>query len=229
MPSVHPLMMNTLFGVSQSIFLFPRALAILHECFFAQPMPEADFVPIKMIVGLGNPGREYERTRHNVGFMVLDALAAQWGFDFSKQAKWKALVSSHGGRHFIKPQTYMNLSGQAVQSAGSFFKVRPAEMLVVVDDVSLPLGKLRLRPGGSAGGQNGMKSLIQCLGTDQFPRLKIGIGGADLQSLSGHVLGNFSPEERVVIDPALAAARHMVQVALEQGLAAAMRLNGSVI
>ena len=185
-------------------------------------MAEAVFPPIKLIVGLGNPGREYEKTRHNVGFMVLDALARKWRFGFSDHSKWKSQLGQHAKLHFLKPQTFMNLSGQAIQSCAQFYKIQPAEILVIYDDVALPLGKLRLRPSGSAGGHNGIKSTIQPLGSDQFPRIKIGIGGAEQKTLSGHVLGKFSPEEQETLDKSLDRAVEAVTLATLRGWAAAM-------
>lgn len=185
-------------------------------------MPEPDHPRIKLIVGLGNPGRAYERTRHNVGFMVLDALARQWRFGFAEHAKWKSLVGRHAQLHFLKPQTFMNDSGTAIAACAQFYKIAPAEILLIYDDVSLPLGKLRLRSNGSAGGHNGLKSTLQHLGTDTFPRLKIGIGGAGDKSLSGHVLGKFTPEEQETLDKSLARALETVTLATLRGWEAAM-------
>ncbi len=185
-------------------------------------MPEPLFPAIKLIVGLGNPGVEYERTRHNVGFMTLDLLARQGGYPFHEHLKWKAMLAKHGPHYFLKPLTFMNLSGAAIQACAQFYKIKPTEILVVFDDVALPLGKLRLRPGGSAGGHNGIKSMIQHLGTDQFPRIKIGIGGAEKSSLSGHVLGRFGADEISLLDKSLARAAEAVKVCALQGWAAGM-------
>ncbi len=178
---------------------------------------------IKLIVGLGNPGHEYVRTRHNVGFMVLDALASQWRFSFNEHTKWKAELAKHQQLYFLKPLTFMNLSGQAVQACAQFYKIKPEEVLLIYDDVALPIGKLRLRPSGSAGGHNGIKSIIQHLGTDQFPRIKIGIGGAEKSSLSGHVLGRFSVAEQESVDKSLARAADAVKMCALHGWAAAMQ------
>jgi PTH1 family peptidyl-tRNA hydrolase len=177
---------------------------------------------IRLIVGLGNPGREYAETRHNVGFMVLDKLAAKWRCPFSTQGKWKAETARHADLHLIKPMTYMNLSGESVSACRHFYKIDPEQVLIVYDDVSLPLGKLRLRPGGSAGGHNGMKSLIQHLGTDQFPRLRLGIGGTEKSSLSGHVLGKFGPNEQEELNKVLDRAADAVILATLRGWDAAM-------
>ena len=132
-----------------------------------------------IIAGLGNPGKEYENTRHNAGFMVMDALAEKIGADISEK-KHKALCGKGviGGEKVIlmKPQTYMNASGIAIEAAAHFYKIPPERVLVLFDDISLPIGKLRIRKNGSAGGHNGLKSIISCLGSDQFPRVKIGVG-----------------------------------------------------
>ena len=133
-----------------------------------------------LVVGLGNPGGKYENTRHNVGFLVADELGERGRFPIQR-LKFKALTNTAeiGGQGVLvmKPTTYMNLSGEAVGEAARFYKIAPDHVLVISDDVSLPVGKLRIRTGGSAGGHNGLKSIIQHLGTDQFPRLKVGVGG----------------------------------------------------
>lgn len=192
-------------------------------------MPLTAHPPIRLIVGLGNPGREYERTRHNVGFMVLDALAGKWRFGYSGHPKWKSLTARHASLYFLKPQTYMNVSGEAVAACAQFYKVEPAEVLVIYDDVSLPLGKLRLRSTGSAGGHNGIKSILQHLGTDAFPRIKIGIGGAGQKSLSGHVLGKFTPEEQETLDKSLERAVEAVTLATLRGWEAAMLFGNTEV
>lgn len=181
---------------------------------------------ITCIVGLGNPGRQYEDTRHNVGFMVLDRLAAAAGASFSPAPKWQSSMTKLPGSGLIllKPQTFMNLSGRAVQQISSFHKWTPEQILVIYDDVALPLGQLRFREKGSAGGHNGIKSLIAHLGGDVFPRLKVGIGGARPGEMVGHVLGKFAPDERVLLENTLATAREAVQLALSQGVAVAANL-----
>lgn len=187
-------------------------------------MPAPEFPPIKLIVGLGNPGREYERTRHNVGFMVLDRLANAWRFHFNNHSKWKSELGRHDDQHLLKPLTFMNVSGMAIHAAAQFYKISPQQILLIYDDISLPLGKLRLRPSGSAGGHNGIKSTIQHLGTDQFPRIKIGIGGAEQKTLTGHVLGKFTPEEQETLDKSLDRAVEAVKLAALRGWASAMHL-----
>lgn len=180
-------------------------------------------MPFQVIVGLGNPGRQYEETRHNVGFMVLDRLAAACGAVFQNSPKWQCHTAklADSGTLLVKPQTFMNLSGRAVRQILSFHKWQPETILVVYDDVALPLGTLRFREKGSAGGHNGIKSLIDHLGTDAFPRLKIGIGGSAPGNMVGHVLGKFSPDERLSLENTLATALEAVQLARSQGVAAA--------
>jgi PTH1 family peptidyl-tRNA hydrolase len=177
----------------------------------------------KLIVGLGNPGRQYDETRHNVGFMVLDRLAAASGVVFQSAPKWQCHLAKlpDDGTLLVKPQTFMNLSGHAIRQIAAFHKWQPEDMLVVYDDASLPLGTLRFREKGSAGGHNGIKSTIEHLGTDAFPRLKIGIGASQPGKMTGHVLGKFSPDERPLVENTLATALEAVQLARSQGIAAA--------
>ena len=182
---------------------------------------EAARPPFRLIVGLGNPGREYERTRHNVGFMVLDKLAARSGAPWRTERQWKAQVADRGGIVYCKPLSFMNLSGIPAHSVASFYKVPPAETLVVYDDLALPLGKLRFRPDGSAGGHNGMQSILDQLGTSKVPRLRLGIGAANA-GMVGHVLGHFSAEELPELETALDQAADAIQFAQNRGLQAAM-------
>lgn len=183
---------------------------------------------IKLVVGLGNPGRQYEGTRHNIGFEVLDRIALKASVTFDNHLRWQAHVAKlPGAVHLLKPQTFMNLSGRSVGQALRFFKGSAAQLLVVYDDVALPLGSLRFRASGSAGGHNGLKSLIEHLGTSEFARLKIGIGASAPGAMTGHVLGKFTPEERQTVENTLATAQEAVQLALSQGLApAANAYNG---
>ncbi|NNC89157.1 MAG: aminoacyl-tRNA hydrolase [Akkermansiaceae bacterium] len=175
-----------------------------------------------MVVGLGNPGSRYAGTRHNVGFDVLDRVAAREGAGFARHRKWDAEVAKlPGGVLLVKPQTFMNLSGRAVGAALRFYKLEPREALVVYDDVSLPLGQLRFRMSGGAGGHNGIKSLLADLGTPEFPRLKVGIGGGPGDSMTGHVLGRFRDHEREEAENMLARAAEAVQLALSHGVEAA--------
>jgi len=163
---------------------------------------------MKLLVGLGNPEASYIGTRHNVGFSLVEHIAQAFGASFSK-GKGKYLMAKITHRResivLIKPMTYMNLSGHAVVAAMNFHKMVPSEILVVCDDLNLPLGTLRLRSKGSAGGQNGLKHIIESLGTNEFARLRIGIQPSDqpLHSFSSFVLGKFSEDERSVIDKVL--------------------------
>jgi PTH1 family peptidyl-tRNA hydrolase len=181
---------------------------------------------IKLIVGLGNPGREYERTRHNVGFMLLDLLTQRHGTHFEHFAKWEAHIAKWPNSSILlaKPQTFMNLSGRSIGKILRYFKWEPQHCLVVYDDVSLPLGRLRLREKGSAGGHNGIKSLIEHFSTDAFPRLKIGIGQAQANSMTGHVLGKFSESEQESLQNMLATAANAVQDCLSRGLSDAANI-----
>jgi PTH1 family peptidyl-tRNA hydrolase len=189
-------------------------------------MKEPAFTPIRVLAGLGNPGRQYAGTRHNVGWMILDRLAAASGVRFSLEKKWRAEVAKAGDLWLIKPQTFMNLSGEAVGAMATFYRLEPAACLAVYDDKDLPFGVLRLREGGSAGGHNGVKSLITHLGTQAFPRLRFGIGapargGPDT---IGHVLGGFSPEERDQLEKRLDRAVEALNYAARHGFPQAMNL-----
>ncbi|MGB6221685.1 aminoacyl-tRNA hydrolase [Haloferula sp.] len=181
-----------------------------------------------LIVGLGNPGRQYENTRHNVGFMVLDRLAAAAGASFESRPKWQAHAARlPDGTLLLKPQTFMNLSGRSVRQVAAFHKWPPEQVLVVYDDSALPLGRLRFREKGSAGGHNGIKSLIEHFGGDAFPRLKVGIGEARPGEMTGHVLGTFREDERDEVENTLASAVEAVQLALSQGFAPAANTYNS--
>ena len=186
----------------------------------------ATAIPIRLVAGLGNPGREYENTRHNVGFMVLDRLAARLGLNLSFSKDWQSLwARTADGCAFLKPQTFMNLSGRAVRAYGQFYKLAAAEMLVIYDDLALPLGQLRLRKEGSAGGQNGMDSIINLLGTSAVPRLRVGIGATGQhRSMVDHVLGTFTSAERPELDLAIERAADAVEHARSHGVEAAMNL-----
>lgn len=180
-----------------------------------------------LIVGLGNPGGKYEGTRHNVGFMAVDELASRGRFSITR-AKYHALTASAeiGGQGVLvmKPTTYMNLSGEAVGEAAKFYKLAPDHVLVISDDVDLPLGKLRIRTGGSAGGHNGLKSIIQHLGSDQFPRLKVGVGGKPHPDydMADWVLSKIQGEDKKVMDESIQRAADAVECLLRDGPQKAM-------
>ncbi|MGJ8723041.1 MAG: aminoacyl-tRNA hydrolase [Roseibacillus sp.] len=176
---------------------------------------------LKLIVGLGNPGREYEGTRHNIGFEVLDLWAHEKRVEFEVQRKWEGEVAKAGSVTALKPMTFMNLSGRSVASLARFYRWTPEQILVVYDDVSLPVGTLRFRANGGDGGHNGIKSLIACLGSKEFPRLKVGVGSAGPGSLVGHVLGKFAPNEREEVQNTLARAVLAVQLAASAGVTSA--------
>ena len=177
---------------------------------------------ISIIFGLGNPGRQYEDTRHNVGFMLLDRIADAGGASFDSVPKFQARIAKLGdGTILVKPQTFMNLSGRTVRQFMSFYKWEADQMLVIYDDVALPLGHLRFREKGSAGGHNGIKSIIEHIGCNEFPRLKLGIGAARPGAMTSHVLGKFAPDESEDLENMLATAREAVQISRSQGIALA--------
>lgn len=182
-----------------------------------------------IIVGLGNPGREYENTRHNAGYMVLDALAEKCGIDVLEK-KHKALVGKGmvAGQKcvLIKPLTYMNLSGESVMDACSFYKIDSScELIVVSDDISLDVGKLRIRKKGSAGGHNGLKNIIAHLGNDTFIRLKVGVGNKPTQmDLADYVLGHFTEDEKKLMGDAAKRGAEAIEAILTEGPDKAMNL-----
>ncbi len=182
-------------------------------------MPELPF--FRLIVGLGNPGREYADTRHNVGFLLVDRLAARDRAEWRRERRWQADVARAGAVHLCKPLTYMNLSGQSVRAVADFYKIEPAQVLIVLDDFALPLGKLRFRPSGSSGGHNGLQSVIEHLGTPTVPRLRIGIGSATGGTVD-HVLGRFALDEREPLTQSLTRAEEAIEFAQTRGLDAAM-------
>src|SRR5215469_13827600 len=155
---------------------------------------------LHLIVGLGNPGAQYKRTRHNVGFVVVEKLAERWRAEWSTEKKFNASVARtelEGRRVLLcEPQTFMNASGEAVRAIAAFYDVAATRTLVVVDDADLPVGQLRLRPGGSSGGHHGLESIEEQLGTREYPRLRIGIGRREgAREITGHVLGRFDSTE----------------------------------
>ena len=185
---------------------------------------------LKLVVGLGNPGTKYQGTRHNVGFEVIDRLA-QGGARSSFSRKFDGLLAETEIDYrrvlLLKPETFMNLSGRSVGQALRFYKLGPADLLVVCDDLSLPLGKLRIRTAGSDGGQKGLRDIIAHLGTEQFTRLRIGIGERGEVDAADYVLSRFRTAERPIIDDALILATQAVAVWVTQGTDAAMnRFNG---
>ena len=175
-----------------------------------------------LIAGLGNPGREYETTRHNVGFMILDRLATSAGARFRLERAWKAEVAKAGDTLLCKPLTYMNASGEAVSALARFYKVPATAVLVVLDDMALPLGRLRLRASGSSGGHHGLASIIEGFATESVPRLRVGIGAPDNREAVPHVLGRFAPDEMPLLGQTLDRATEAIATAQRDGLTAAM-------
>ena len=180
---------------------------------------------MKLIVGLGNPGARYARSRHNVGFLVAEQFARAHDLAFARKRFNAELAEGNvaGARVLIaKPQTFMNLSGDAVGKLFAFYKIAPPDLLVVYDDLDLPLGKMRLRPKGGAGGHHGMESIIARVGTSDFPRLRVGIGRPDPNADIDHVLGDFAADERGVMNDTFVRAADALGVWLAAGLNAAM-------
>lgn len=179
-----------------------------------------------LIVGLGNPGEKYERTRHNCGFLAIDELARRAGREVrTPECQSLTTKATLGGATMllVKPQTFMNLSGVAVAALMKKHDIKANEILIISDDVALPLGKLRLRREGSAGGQNGLKSIIKEIGTATFARLRIGIAPEHpVSNLSDFVLGEFSKSERAVLNDTIQTAADAVEVLLQNGIAEAM-------
>ena len=179
-----------------------------------------------LLVCLGNPGKQYENTRHNIGFLTADEIERRSGVKINK-LRYRALTGEVklGGERVLvmKPQTYMNLSGEAVKLAGAFYKIPPERVIVISDDVSLPLGKLRIRSSGSAGGHNGLKNIIQHLGTDAFPRIKVGVGAPahPEHEMVDWVIGNFTPAEKKVVADAVGRAADAVECLIEKGVSEA--------
>ena len=193
---------------------------------------------MKLIVGLGNPGRDYVATRHNVGFEAVDRFAHRFGFvgspaDFDRVARAKfdgltldGTASAGGGTEkvlLLKPTTFMNLSGRAVQQAMGFYQLTPADVMVVLDDIALPCGKLRIRSGGSAGGHNGLKDIARALGTEQYPRLRIGVDPPPPRiPQRDYVLGRFSEDQRAMVERALDRTLDALTMWATQGINPAM-------
>ena len=197
---------------------------------------KSNLVIPELIVGLGNPEPKYDRTRHNIGFDAVDSLAIAWGMSWKENKRFQGLiaegVSPYGNKiGLLKPLTYMNRSGQAVRAVIDWYKIAPQSVLVIYDEMDLPLGRLRIRLSGSAGGHNGMKSIISHLNSQDFPRLRIGIGKSNGQKDTvSHVLGKFAPEEKKVIKKVLELSNDAVERSLKEGVEKAMSLyNGKQV
>ncbi len=188
-----------------------------------------------LIVGLGNPGADYAQTRHNAGFLLVERLAEQWRASWELERKFQSRIAKaeRDGRRvlLVQPQTFMNLSGEAVGAVSGFYRVPATQVLVAVDDADLPLGEIRLRPGGSSGGHHGLESVEQHLATRGYPRLRIGIGRRDsaVREITGHVLGKFGAAEKELFAQVLAQAGEQVGCWLGAGIQKAMsQFNGPV-
>ena len=181
---------------------------------------------MKLVVGLGNPGRRYERTRHNVGYGVLQELARRFGSGSAKSKfHGEVFEANLAGQRalLLSPVTYMNRSGISVQAASSFYKMPPEDLLIVCDDLNLPVAKLRLRPKGSAGGQKGLEDIVRRLGTDEFPRLRIGIGSPPESWVwADYVLSKFTKDEAAEIEQAVCRAADAIVLWAREGIEACM-------
>ena len=178
--------------------------------------------PIRLVAGLGNPGAEYAHTRHNIGFMVADLLAHEGRLAWERSGKWDAATAKFRDALLVKPASYMNRSGHPLFAIAQFFKIAPQEILVVLDDFSLPLGRLRIRQSGGAGGHNGLESIIAQFGTEEMPRLRIGIGNAPAEAASDYVLSNFFEEEKPLVRSTITRAADTVKCAIDKGVVSAM-------
>jgi peptidyl-tRNA hydrolase, PTH1 family len=183
---------------------------------------------IRCAAGLGNPGPEYRGTRHNIGFMVIDQLAAQLGLAWEKSTRWDALTSKQGGLVLAKPVSFMNRSGHPLAAIAQFYKIAPSEILVILDDLALPLGRIRIRAGGGTGGHNGLDSVLMQFGTEEIPRLRIGIGAAPTAGSVDYVLGRFFEEERALVTSAVDRSVQAIKCAVDNGVVAAMNTFNKV-
>jgi len=184
--------------------------------------------PIRLVAGLGNPGPEYAATRHNIGFMIVDQLAAQSGSAWEKSSKWEALSAKCGAVLLIKPLSFMNRSGYPLLAVAQFYKIKPQQILVVLDDFTLPVGRVRLRACGGSGGHNGLDSVIAQFGTEEIPRLRIGIGAAPHEGSVDYVLSRFFDEEKPIVRATIDRAVEALKCAIDNGLVSAMnRFNKS--
>ena len=178
--------------------------------------------PIRLVAGLGNPGPEYVTTRHNIGFMVVDQFAAQFGSTWERSGKWDALSTKCGAVLLIKPLSFMNRSGYPVFAVAQFYKIEPQQILVALDDFSLPLGRVRLRARGGSGGHNGLESIIMQFGTEEIPRLRIGIGEAPREGSVDYVLSRFFEQEKPLVRSTINRAVEAVKCTIDNGLVSAM-------
>ena len=188
---------------------------------------------IFLIVGLGNPGADYAKTRHNAGFLLVEKLAAKWKCDWANERKFRARIAKakRNGKKILlcEPQTFMNLSGETVGALANFYQLPLAQILIAADDADLPVGTIRLRASGSSGGHHGLESIEQHVASREFARLKIGIGRKDnLREITSHVLGKFDSDETKLREKVLERAAGQIENWLDAGIEKAMQLNGSV-
>jgi peptidyl-tRNA hydrolase len=179
-------------------------------------------IRIRLVAGLGNPGAEYAASRHNVGFAAVDAFAQRAGATFDRQTKWDSLVARANDVILVKPLTFMNRSGDALVAVANFYKIPASEILVVLDDFALPLGRLRIREGGGPGGHNGLESVIVNFATEDIPRLRLGIGAAPERGSVDHVLSGFFAEEKPRVGAMIERAAEAIKCSVDNGLISAM-------
>jgi PTH1 family peptidyl-tRNA hydrolase len=177
---------------------------------------------IRLVAGLGNPGVEYTMTRHNVGFMAVDQLAAKFGSTWERSTKWQVVTAKCRDVLLVKPMSFMNRSGDPLFAVAQFYKITPQQILVVMDDLALPLGRIRIRPEGGTGGHSGLESVILRFGTEQIPRLRIGIGAAPRDGGVDYVLSRFFEEEKPAVRSTIERAAAAVKCAIDNGLVSAM-------
>jgi len=185
-------------------------------------LSDAQTPSIRLVAGLGNPGVEYAYTRHNIGFTVVDLLAHEAGLRWEKSGIWDAATTKFGDALLVKPASYMNRSGDPLFAIAQFFKIAPEQILVVLDDFSLPLGRLRIRLSGGPGGHNGLESIIVQFGTEEIPRLRVGIGKAPAEDATDYVLSNFFEEEKPLVRSTIDRAVEAVKCAIDKGVVSAM-------
>jgi PTH1 family peptidyl-tRNA hydrolase len=188
---------------------------------------------IFLIVGLGNPGADYAKTRHNAGFLLVEKLAAKWKCDWANERKFKARIAKaeRDGKRILlcEPQTFMNLSGETVGALKDFYRLPLAQILIAADDADLPVGTIRLRANGSSGGHHGLESIEQHVASREFARLKIGIGRKDgLREITNHVLGKFDSAENELMEKVLERAVDQIEIWLDAGIKKAEQLNGAL-
>jgi PTH1 family peptidyl-tRNA hydrolase len=182
---------------------------------------------IHLVAGLGNPAPEYAGTRHNIGFAALDFFAQRESINFERQSKWGAMVGKFGDIFLVKPLTFMNHSGGAVAAVADFYKIAPGNILAVLDDFALPLGRLRIRATGGPGGHNGLESVVVSLATEDVPRLRLGIGAAPERGSVDYVLSRFFEEERSAVEAMVERAADAIKCAIDNGIVSAMNTFNS--